>query len=257
MPYETLILETPVPGVGIIRFNRPDALNAINAQVTRDLLAALDDFDHNDAIGCIVLTGSDKVFAAGADIKQMLDTSAADLMRADFTDWSGIMRVSKPIIAAVSGWALGGGCEIALACDMIYASETAKFGQPEITLGIMPGGGATQRLTRAVGKALALEMMLGNRHLSAQEALAAGLVNRVYPVTDYVNEAVNLATKIAALPRLTVRLTKDAVLKADELSLSAGLDYEKRGFYLAFGGADKTEGMSAFLEKRKPEWKGR
>ena len=166
-------------------------------------------------------------------------------------------RITKPIIGAVSGWALGGGCEMAMICDMIVASETAKFGQPEVTLGITPGAGGTQRLARAVGKALAMEVMLGGRNLTAQEALSFGLVNRVHPVESYLDEAVKLAAKIAALPRVAVRLIKEAVNKAEELPLSAGLDYEKRNFYLAFSTEDKREGMTAFIEKRPAQWKHR
>ncbi|MBN8635898.1 MAG: enoyl-CoA hydratase/isomerase family protein [Anaerolineae bacterium] len=257
MTYETILIETPVPGVGLVRLNRPQALNALNSQITREVFTALEAFDHDETIGAMVLTGSDKAFAAGADIKQMADQTAVAMLSDDFTDWSRMSRVSKPIIGAVSGWALGGGCELAMMCDMIVASESAKFGQPEVSIGIIPGAGGTQRLTRAVGKALAMEVMLGDRKLTAAEALAAGLVNRVYPVESYLQEAINLAAKIASLPRVAVRLIKDAVNKAEELGLSEGLDYEKRNFYLAFGTEDKTEGMTAFVEKRPPVWKHR
>ncbi len=258
MAYETILTETPAPGVGLVRLNRPKALNAINAQLVSELFDALEAFDRDETVGCMVLTGSDKAFAAGADIKQMVETDAVTLMlEGDFTDWSRIRRIGKPIIAAVSGWALGGGCEMAMACDMIVASETAKFGQPEVTIGIMPGAGGTQRLTRAVGKVVAMEVMLGNRNLTAQEALAAGLVNRVVPVDAYAAEATQLAAKIASMPRVAVRLIKDAVNKAFEMSLTDGLDYEKRSFYVLFGTEDKTEGMTAFVEKRPPEWKNR
>ncbi len=257
MTYAMILTETPEAGVGLVRLNRPQALNALNAQITGEIFSALEAFDRDESIGCMVLTGSDKAFAAGADIKQMAQQSATDMMREDFTDWTRMMRVGKPIIGAVSGWALGGGCELAMMCDMLIASETAKFGQPEITIGIIPGAGGTQRLTRAVGKAVAMEVMLGNRHLSAQEALAAGLVNHVFPVESYLDEAIKLAAKIAEMPRVAARLIKDAVNKAEELSLSAGLDYEKRSFYLAFSTEDKTEGMAAFAEKRKPVWKHR
>lgn len=257
MTYEMILTETPAPGVGLVRLNRPQALNALNSQIMREIFDALEAFDRDEVIGCMVLTGSDKAFAAGADIKQMVAQDAVSMMQDDFTDWTRMMRIGKPIIGAVSGWALGGGCELAMMCDMIVASETAKFGQPEITIGIIPGAGGTQRLTRAVGKALAMEVMLGNRHLTAQEALSAGLVNRVYPVESYLDEAVTLAGKIAAMPRVAVRLIKDAVNKAEELSLSAGLDYEKRNFYIAFSTEDKTEGMTAFVEKRAPVWKHR
>ncbi len=257
MTYEMILVETPVPGVGLVRLNRPQALNALNSQITREIFTALEAFDHDDTVGAMVLTGSDKAFAAGADIKQMADQTAVAMLSDDFTDWSRMSRVSKPIIGAVSGWALGGGCELAMMCDMLVASESAKFGQPEVSIGIIPGAGGTQRLTRAVGKAVAMEVMLGDRKLTAPEALAAGLVNRVYPVESYLQEAINLAAKIASLPRVAVRLIKDAVNKAEELGLSAGLDYEKRNFYLAFGTEDKTEGMTAFVEKRPPVWKHR
>ncbi len=257
MPYEMILLENPVPGVGVVRLNRPQALNALNAQVTREVFDALEAYDRDDSVGCMILTGSDKAFAAGADIKQMAAQTVSDLLTDDFTDWSRMMRVRKPIIGAVSGFALGGGCEVAMLCDMLIASETARFGQPEVTIGVIPGAGGTQRLTRAVGKAVAMEVMLGNRQLSAAEALSAGLVNHVFPVESYFDEAVKLAAKIAEMPRVAVRLIKDAVSHAEELGLSAGLAYEKQGFLLAFGTEDKTEGMTAFVEKRKPAWKHR
>jgi enoyl-CoA hydratase len=257
MTYELILLENPFAGVGIVRLNRPQALNALNAQMIGELFAALEAYDRDDSIGCIIVTGSDKAFAAGADIKQMSEQSMVEIMRDDFTEWARLRRISKPIIAAVSGWVLGGGSELAMACDMIVASESAKFGQPEITIGVIPGAGGTQRLTRAVGKALAMEVMLGNRHLSAAEALTAGLVNQVHPVENYLDEAIKLALKIAEMPRVAVRLIKDTVNKAEELGLSEGLDYEKRSFYVAFATEDKTEGMTAFVEKRKPSWKHR
>ena len=257
MPYEMIVTETPAPGVGLVRLNRPEALNALNSQIMREIFDALEVLDGDEDVGCIILTGSDKAFAAGADIKQMVQTDAVAMMGDDFTDWSRMSRIGKPIIAAVSGWALGGGCELAMICDMIVAAETARFGQPEISIGIIPGAGGTQRLTRAVGKAVAMEVMLGSRNLTAQEAQAAGLVNRVAPVDSYLNEAIQLAVRIAEMPRVAVRLIKDAVNKAEELPLSSGLDYEKRNFYLAFATEDKTEGMTAFVEKRKPQWKHR
>ena len=258
MPYETILVETPLEGVGLIRLNRPQALNALNGQLTSEAFTQMEAFDSDPAIGCIVLTGSDKAFAAGADIKQMEGTDAVTMLTgSDFTDWSRMTRVGKPIIGAVSGWALGGGCELALMCDMLIASESAKFGQPEVKLGIMPGAGGTQRLTRAVGKALAMEMALADRVLTAQEALQHGLVNHVHPVESYLDEALKLAAKVAAMPQVAVRLIKDAVSKADELSLTEGLNYEKRNFYLLFGTEDKDEGMKAFIEKRAPQWKHR
>ncbi len=257
MSYETILVETPSPGVGVVRLNRPQALNALNAQLTSEIFAALEAFDRDDAIGCMLLTGSDKAFAAGADIRQMAESDVARLLQDDFTDWTRMTRLHKPVIAAVSGWALGGGCELAMLCDMIVASETARFGQPEVTIGIIPGAGGTQRLTRAIGKALAMEVMLGNRQLTAQEAAACGLVNRVAPVDRYFAEALQLAERIAAMPRMAVRLIKDAVNQAEELSLSAGVAYEKRAFLIAFGSEDKSEGMHAFLENRPAQWKHR
>lgn len=257
MPYENILVETPVSGVGLIRLNRPQQLNALNAALTGEVFDALEAFDRDDTIGAMVLTGMDKAFAAGADIKQMATQTAIEMMSDDFTDWARMTRIGKPIIAAVSGYALGGGCEMAMICDMIVASETAKFGQPEITIGILPGAGGTQRLTRAVGKAVAMEVMLGNRQLTAHEALAAGLVNHVVPVDQYLQTALDLGAKIATMPRVAVRLIKDAVNKAEELSLSHGLDYEKRNFFLAFSTEDKIEGMTAFVEKRPPQWKNR
>lgn len=258
MPYETILVETPLEGVGLIRLNRPQALNALNSQITSEAFTQMEAFDSDPAIGCIVLTGSDKAFAAGADIKQMEGTDAVTMLTGgDFTDWSRMTRVGKPIIGAVSGWALGGGCELALMCDMLVASESAKFGQPEVKLGIMPGAGGTQRLTRVVGKALAMEMTLADRVLTAQEALQYGLVNHVHPVESYLDEALKLAAKVAAMPQVAVRLIKDAVSKTDELSLTEGLNYEKRNFYLLFGTEDKDEGMKAFIEKRAPQWKHR
>jgi enoyl-CoA hydratase len=256
--YQNIIVETPVPAVGVIRLNRPEARNALNSQVMREVFSAMEAFDRDEGIGCLILTGSDRVFAAGADIKQMAETPAVDmLMSDDFTDWARMSRIDKPIIAAVSGYALGGGCEIAMQCDMIIASETAQFGQPEILLGILPGAGGTQRLTKAVGKALAMEIILADRRLSAEEARQFGLVNHVYPVETYFDEALQLAQKIASLSRVAIRLAKDAVNKSFELSLREGLDYEKRNFYLAFATEDRVEGMNAFIEKRKPEWKHR
>jgi enoyl-CoA hydratase len=258
MSYETILTETPMPGVGLVRLNRPQALNALNSQLTAELFQALEAFDADESIKCMVLTGSDKAFAAGADIKQMENTDAVTMFAgSDFTDWARFTRLRKPMIAAVSGWALGGGCEMAMMCDMIIASETAKFGQPEITIGIMPGAGGTQRLTRAVGKSIAMEVMLGNRQLSAQEAHHYGLVNHVFPLESYLEEALKLAEKIAGMPGVAVKLIKDSINKAFELSLAESLNYEKRNFYLLFGTEDKAEGMKAFVEKRKAEWKNR
>ncbi len=257
MDYETIIVEVE-DRVGLIRLNRPKVLNALNQTVMTELVDALEALDANEEVGCIVLTGNEKAFAAGADIRQMAEEDAVDLIRSDrFRMWDRIKNIAKPIIAAVSGYALGGGCELAMACDMIVASETAKFGQPEITLGIIPGAGGTQRLTRAVGKALAMEVILANRWLSAEEAERAGLVNRVVPVESYLEEAMNLARNIADRAPLAVKLAKEAINQALESSLEGGLAVERRNFYLLFATEDQTEGMRAFLEKREPQFKGR
>jgi enoyl-CoA hydratase len=258
MTYETILVETPAIAVGLVRLNRPQARNALNSQLTGEIFDAMEAFDHDDSIKCMILTGDDKAFAAGADIKQMENTDAVTMFAGhDFTDWTRLTRIRKPVIAAVSGWALGGGCEMAMMCDMIIASETAKFGQPEITIGIMPGAGGTQRLTRAVGKVIAMEMTLANRQLTAVEALQYGLVNQVYPVETYLSEAVKLAEKIATMPGVAVKMVKDSVNRAFELSLAEGLNYEKRNFYLLFGTEDKAEGLKAFIEKRPPQWKNK
>ena len=258
MEYVFILSETPAPGVGLVRFNRPQALNALNPQLIGESFAALAAFDADDEIGCMVITGNDKAFAAGADIKAMAERDAVDMMLDDnITDWRAINQIRKPVIAAVSGWALGGGCEYAMMCDLIVASETARFGQPEITLGIIPGAGGTQRLPRAIGSRLAMEVMLANRHLKAPEALHHGLVNHVYPLESYLDEAIALAGRIAAMPRVAVQLIKDAVRKTEQMTLQDGLDYEKQNFYLSFGTEDKREGMAAFVEKRKPQWRNR
>lgn len=255
--YETILVETPVDGVGVVRLNRPQALNALNSQITGEAFSAMEAFDKDPAIGCIILTGSDRVFAAGADIKQMADATAIDMVTNDITDWARMTKISKPIIAAVSGYALGGGCELAMMADMIVASETAVFGQPEINLAIIPGAGGTQRLTKAVGKAIAMEMVLADRKLSAEEALKYGLVNRVAPVESYMSEAIKLAQKVASMSQIAIKLAKDAVNRSFELSLHEGLEYEKRNFYILFGTEDRTEGMNAFVEKRRANWKNR
>ncbi len=256
--YEFILIEKPAPGVGVVRLNRPQALNALNAGLMREVGAALRTLDADDSIGCMIITGNDKAFAAGADIKEMFGTTYVDMfMKSSLVSGFDFAPIGKPIIAAVSGFALGGGCEMAMLCDMIVASETAVFGQPEINLGILPGGGGTQRLTRAVGKALAMEIMLTDRRLTADEALRYGLVNRVVAIESYFDEAVALAQKVAGLSQVAIRLTKDAINKAYEATLHEGLEFEKRNFYLAFGTEDKAEGMQAFIEKRKAQWKHR
>lgn len=254
--YESITIETPAPGVGLVRFNRPQALNALNAQMTGEAFTALEIFDRDPSIGCMILTGSDRAFAAGADIKEMSGKTSVDMFAGvDVTDWSRLTRITKPVIAAVSGFVFGGGCEIAMICDMIIASETAQFGQPEINLGVIPGAGGTQRLTRAVGKALAMEIILTDRRLTAEEALRYGLVNRVAPVELYLAEAIELAQKVASKSQVAIRMAKEAINKSQELPLAEGLIFEKRNFFLLFGTEDRTEGMNAFVEKRKAEWK--
>jgi enoyl-CoA hydratase len=257
MPYTSILVETR-GRVGIITLNRPQALNALNNQLMRELMDALDAFDKNDSIGAMVITGNEKAFAAGADIKEMADKSALEMTQSDHIAAFGRIRtIQKPVIAAVSGWALGGGCEVALSCDMIVASESAKFGQPEINIGVIPGAGGTQRLTRAVGKALAMEVILNDRKLTAQEALQYGLVNRVVPVSDYLNEALKLADEIASRAPQAVRAAKKMINASFESSLTNGLAEEKQVFYNLFSTEDQKEGMKAFVEKRKPEWKGK
>lgn len=257
MPYELILAE--VRGrVGLITLNRPQALNALNNQLMRELMDGLEAFDKNDAIGAMVITGNEKAFAAGADIKEMADRSIQQMMDRDHVGVFGRIRtIRKPVIAAVSGWALGGGCEVALSCDMIVASESAKFGQPEITIGVIPGAGGTQRLTHAVGKAIAMEMILNNRTLTAQEAYQFGMVNRVVPVDGYLEEALKLAEEIASRAPIAVRVAKQMINQFFERTLSDGLAEEKQQFYNLFATEDQKEGMNAFMEKRKPEWKGR
>jgi enoyl-CoA hydratase len=242
---------------GLIRLHRPEALNALNPVVLEEVGHALQAFDADPEVGAMVITGSDKAFAAGADIKEMAEASPAEMMTSDWISlFDAPQKTRKPVIAAVSGWCVGGGNELAMACDMIVASETAKFGQPEINLGVIPGAGGTQRLTRAVGKALAMEMVLNNRTLTAQEALGRGLVNRVAPIETYLEEALKLANDIAARAPLAVRLGKEAVLRAFETSLADGMAHERRAFYLLFSTKDQKEGMRAFVEKRPPAWTG-
>ena len=256
MPYEHILTETR-DRVGLIRLNRPRALNALNSALIAEVVDALAAFDREDGIGAMVITGSDRAFAAGADIAEMAEASAVDMLRADMVgQWAYIAGTKKPLIAAVSGYALGGGCELAMMCDMIVASESAVFGQPEVNLGVIPGAGGTQRLVRAVGKALAMEVILNDRRLSAEEALHYGLVNRVAPVEAYLDEALALAAEIAARAPLAVQLAKESIKKADELSLAEGLAYERRSFYFLFSSADQSEGMDAFRSKRTPQWKG-
>lgn len=255
--YTTILSETH-EGVGLIRIDRPKALNALNSTLMTELNEALKAFDADDMVGAIVITGNERAFAAGADIKEMAEASAVDMLKRDYISlYDGIRQIKKPVIAAVSGWCLGGGNELAMSCDMIVASESARFGQPEINIGVIPGAGGTQRLTRAVGKAIAMEMVLNNRTLSAQEALQYGLVNRVVPVEGYLDETLELASEIAARAPLAVQLGKEAVNHAFESFLGDGLADERRAFYFLFATEDQKEGMQAFVEKRAAQWKGK
>lgn len=246
------------PFIALIELNRPKELNALNTQLMGEIRDALKVFDEDESIRVIILTGGERVFAAGADIKQMADATAISMLSKDqFSTWDQIKKTKKPIIAAVSGFALGGGCELAMTCDMIIASETAQFGQPEINIGTMPGAGGTQRLTRAVGKALAMEMVLTGKFISAEEAFQAGLVNKIVPVEVLLKETVKLAASIASKSPIATRLAKESVNKAFETTLDEGLQFERKNFYLTFASEDQKEGMAAFIEKRKAEFKGK
>jgi enoyl-CoA hydratase len=257
MTYSTIVSE--IHGrAGLVRIHRPEAMNALNATVMEELASALGGFDADPQVGAMVLTGDERAFASGADIREMAEASAVDMLTSGRIErWDRIRSIKKPLIAAVSGWCLGGGNELAMLCDMIVASESARFGQPEINLGVMPGAGGTQRLTRAVGKALAMEMVLNARNLTAEEALRAGLVNRVVPVEVYLEHALALANEIAARAPIAVRLAKEAVNQAFESFLADGIADERRSFYFLFSTEDQKEGMKAFGEKRAPNWKGR
>ncbi|MHB8647873.1 MAG: enoyl-CoA hydratase-related protein [Thermomicrobiales bacterium] len=255
--YENIVVEQG-DGIAVVRLNRPKVLNALSGPLMTELVAALEALDADNTVRCIVITGNDRAFAAGADIGEMADASAVEMLtRNQFSRWERIRRVRKPLIAAVSGYALGGGCELAMMCDMIVAAESARFGQPEILIGVIPGAGGTQRLTRAVGKALAMEIILTGRQITAREAFAAGLVNRVVPTELCLESAMQLAKEIAARPPLAVMMAKDAVLKTYDMTLDAGLDAERKNFFLLFDTEDRREGMAAFLEKRPPQWKGK
>ncbi|MGD2026255.1 MAG: enoyl-CoA hydratase-related protein [Anaerolineales bacterium] len=254
--YTSILVETREK-VGLITLNRPDAYNALNATILNELVNALKAFDVDKSIGAMVVTGHDKFFAAGADIKEMVDASVTEMLEHGHIDiFDQIMQIKKPIIGAVSGWCLGGGNELAMSFDMIVASERARFGQPEINLGVIPGAGGSQRLTKAVGKAIAMEMVLNNRHLTADEALQFGLVNKVVPVEKTVEAAVELADQIAKRAPLAVQMGKEAVNQSFETHLKTGLAEERRAFYMLFATEDQKEGMKAFLEKRDPDWKG-
>lgn len=257
MSYTTILTETR-GRVGLVTLNRPKAMNALNPIILGELMDALEAFDTDENVGAMVLAGNEKVFAAGADIKFMAEASEEEMRASPFiASFDRIRMIKKPVVAAVSGWALGGGFELAMSCDMIVASEKVKFGQPEITIGVIPGAGGTQRLTLAVGKAIAMEMVLNNRTLSAQEALQFGLVNRVVAVESFLDEAISLAEEIANRAPVAVRAGKEAVNAVFEGSLTEGLSIEKELFYSLFSTEDQKEGMQAFIEKREPDWQGK
>jgi enoyl-CoA hydratase len=257
MAYETILVESRGP-IGLITLNRPHALNALNAQLIGELNQALDGYDTDPEIAVVVLTGSDRAFAAGADVKEMQDKDFIGALQSDFIGpWQRIGQRSKPLIAAVAGYALGGGCELAMMCDVILAADNAKFGQPEINLGTIPGAGGTQRLTRAVGKAKAMEMVLTGRTMDAEEAERANLVARVAPLPDLLDEALKLAEAIAGKSQPIVAMAKEAVNVAYETTLSEGVRFERRTFYATFTAEDRREGMQAFVEKRTPNFRNR
>ena len=258
MPYECILTETD-GAVAIVTLNRPQALNAFNRQLMDEVTEAVKKFEADDAVGCIVLTGSEKAFAAGADIKEMMSKDYIDVFKEDFitANWEGVSRTRKPVIAAVAGYALGGGCELALMCDFIIAGDNAKFGQPEITIGAMPGAGGTQRLARFIGKSKAMEMCLTGRMMDAEEAERCGLVSRIVPAGELRAEAIRVAKQIAGFSRPITMLTKESVNRAYETTLSEGVRFERRVFHSVFAFEDQKEGMAAFAEKRKPVFKNR
>lgn len=244
--------------IGIVTLNRPKVLNALNHELMGELVKALEAFDRDDAVRVIVLTGGERAFAAGADIKEMSEETTVSIMDKDqFSTWDRIKLIRKPIIAAVSGYALGGGCELVMNCDIIVASETAQFGQPEINLGVIPGAGGTQRLTRIVGKYKAMELILTGRPFTALEAQQLGLVNKVAPVELFLEEAKTMAREIAKKSPIAVKLAKEAIMKTFETTLNEGLQFERKNFYMLFSSEDQKEGMKAFMEKRQASFKGR
>jgi enoyl-CoA hydratase len=259
MTFENIIVNAQIePFIALIQLNRPKELNALNLQLMGELREALKMLDEDDKVRAIILTGNDKAFAAGADIKQMSDKNAVDMLKIDqFSTWDQIKRTKKPIIAAVSGFALGGGCELVMHCDMVIASETAQFGQPEIRIGVMPGAGGTQRLPRAVGKALAMEMVLTGEFINAERALQAGLINKIVPVQVMLDESIKMARLIVRHSPIAVQMAKESVLKSFESNLTEGMYFERKNFYLLFATEDQKEGMAAFVEKRKPDFKNR
>jgi len=258
MAFENISAEKK-QNVGVITLNRPNAMNALNEALVDEMARALDDFEADSEIGCIVITGSEKAFAAGADIKEMQSKGYADAYLDDFItrNWERAAHCRKPVIAAVAGYALGGGCELAMMCDFIIAADSAKFGQPEISLGVMPGAGGTQRLTRLIGKSKAMEMCLTGSMMDAEEAERAGLVSRVVPAAELMTETLKAAQKIATMSRPAAMMVKESIGRAYETTLSEGIRFERRLFHAAFATEDQKEGMAAFVEKRKPEWKNR
>ncbi|WP_119079250.1 enoyl-CoA hydratase-related protein [Chitinophaga alhagiae] len=257
-PEYIIIHQQAQPHIAHVQLNRPKELNALNLQLMQELRDALKMLDEDENTRVIVLSGNEKAFAAGADIRQMAGKTAIDMFNTDqFSTWDAIKKIKTPMIAAVSGFALGGGCELAMLCDMIVASETARFGQPEIKIGVMPGAGGTQRLTRAVGKALAMEMVLTGRFITAAEARQAGLINSVVPQELYLQEAFRLAAVVAEMSPLAVKMAKEAVLRAFDSTLEEGLHFERKNFYLLFASDDQKEGMQAFIDKRTPVFTGK
>jgi enoyl-CoA hydratase len=259
MAYEFIIV-TPEydKHIALIQLNRPKELNALNLQLMLEVKQALMEIDANESVRAIIVTGNDRAFAAGADIKQMAGKNAIDMLKIDqFSTWDQIRKTKKPMIAAVSGFALGGGCELVMHCDMVVASETAQFGQPEIKIGVMPGAGGTQRLPRAVGKVKAMEMVLTGEFINAEEALRIGMINKITPVELYLSEAVKMAKKIASMSPIAVQMAKESVLKAFEMPLQEALSFERKNFYMLFATEDQKEGMAAFVEKRVADFKGK
>ncbi len=252
-----LVKKDHAPHIALIQLNRPKELNALNLQLMGELRDALKEIDEDDDIRAIIITGNERAFAAGADIKQMAGKTTIDMWKVDqFSTWDQINKTRKPIIAAVSGFALGGGCELAMTCDMIVASETAQFGQPEIKIGVMPGAGGTQRLTKALGKAKAMELVLTGKFIDADTALSYGLINKIVPVELYLEEATKLASEIASMSPIATQMAKEAVKRSFEVPLEEGLHFERKNFYMLFSSEDQKEGMNAFVEKRKPDFKG-
>jgi len=253
-----LVTSQYAPAVALIQINRPKERNALNTLLMQELRDSLHALDRDDDVRAIIITGNEQAFAAGADIKQMANLEAVDMLLADqFATWDQIRKTKKPLIAAVSGFCLGGGCELAMSCDMIVASETAQFGQPEIRIGVIPGAGGTHRLARVIGKARAMELVLTGKLITAAEAFSRGIVNKVVPMEMLLQESVALASEVASMSPIAVRLAKEAVLQAFEMPLEQGLHFERKNFYLCFTTDDQKEGMHSFIEKRKPDYKGR